>query len=134
MILAAIILTIASVDSLRMAMVIEQVENTKTEQVGGDGERSRFQITRGVWEKYSRFPFRDASSLRPHCRAEALRVALRHIDYIKATLSATNLPVNAYNVALAWNAGITATLTGTASARKRDYAKRAENLYHEPTP
>lgn len=121
----------APLDAARLADCIEAVENTPNHVVGLAGERSSFQVRRIVWEKYSTMPFRDASSSRAVCRAEVRRVALAHIDGLRVELARAGLPDTPFWVALSWSAGATATITGNASARKREYAHRCENIYHD---
>lgn len=116
-------------DLVRMAAAIETVEDTDNHVIGQDGERSRFQIMRDVWQLHSAMPFRLASDPRLYCRAEATRVAVRHITWIAAQLDKAGVAVTPYSVALGWGAGVTAAVQGTASARKRDYAQRAANVY-----
>jgi hypothetical protein len=117
------------VDMVRMAGAIEAVENTPNEKVGLYGERSRFQITREVWQRHSAMPFEYASSNRLVCRAEVTRVAMEHLHWLRIRLAIHNIPETPYYIALAWGAGVAKTVSGTASANKRDYAQRAENLY-----
>lgn len=118
-----------AIDLARMASAIEAVENTPNWKVGPYGERSRFQITRDVWQRHSSMPFEYASSSRIVCRAEVTRVAFAHIDWLRDRLAVHNLAETPYNVALAWGAGVTAAVRGTASAAKRGYADRARNIY-----
>lgn len=116
-------------DTDRLLWAIEQAENTPHDRVGRDGERSSFQITAAVWAKYSTFPFFQASSNRLVCKAEARRVAKCHLDSLRVQLAGWELPDTPRMVALAWTAGMWATVNGTASAAKRDYAGRCASLY-----
>lgn len=118
-------------DPDRMLRAIEQAENTPYYKVGRDGERSSYQITRAVWEKYSGFPFADASSNRLVARAEARRVARCHLDWLRVQLAQWEMPDRPYWVALAWNGGIGAVV-GNASPAKRDFASRCHQLYFAP--
>lgn len=55
-------------------------------------------------------------------------IARAQILWIAKRLEAHHRPVNAFNVALAWNAGVTAEIQGTAPNRAYDYAARASAL------
>lgn len=122
-------------DLARMAECIRQVENSKLEHVGAAGERGLYQITPAVWHQHSSAPHHWASSSREVCRAETLRVVLAHLTHLRVQLACQRppFPDTPYFVALAWGAGATATIERTASAEKRSYAARAQNLYFSPT-
>lgn len=113
----------------RMLWAIEQAENTPYWKVGRDGERSVYQITPVVWATWSTFPHRDASSNRVVCRAEARRVALRQVEHIRVALARFDVPDRPVYVALAYSAGVAATINKTASAAKWGYANRVNALY-----
>ena len=108
------------IDLPRLAEAIRQAENTPHWRRGRAGERSEYQITRPVWQAYSTEPFNSS-------RAEARRVALRHLAYLEQTLPHPT----PYRLALAWNAGYTAASTGNVTASSVDYANRVRNLYGE---
>jgi hypothetical protein len=55
-------------------------------------------------------------------------VAVRHYERLKERLENAHLPATAYNIALAWNGGIGAVISGRAPRVARDYAQRAANL------
>lgn len=72
---------------------------------------------------YSRRPFSEATN-----RRSSDEVAVKHYEWLKATLSGAGVEPSTYNIALAWNAGATAVITGRVSTASRDYASRVENL------
>lgn len=121
----------APLDVPRLAEAIRLAEATPNEHVGAAGERSSWQITPAVWREHSSAPHWWASSERMVCRAETRRVVLRHLDRLRVRLATArpSLPDTPFYVALAWAAGPTATLTGTASGAKLEYAARAQNCY-----
>lgn len=118
-------------DSDRLLWAIEQAENTPHDRIGRHGERSSYQITAAVWAEHSTFPFRDASSNRLVCRAEARRVALRHLESIRVRLALWEIPDKPVWVALCWNGGINALLRNAATPATHDYARRVSNLYYD---
>jgi hypothetical protein len=88
--------------------------------VGQRGERSRFQIMPATWARFSRKNQRSASL------AEIRSVARRVLAEIEAVHLRRGLRIDAYGLALGWNAG--------AMARKftrgtMDYASRVEAVY-----
>jgi hypothetical protein len=43
-------------------------------------------------------------------------------------LEAARVPVTPYNIALAWNGGLSAVISGRSPLRAHDYAQRVTNL------
>lgn len=123
--------TPAELDSFRLAAAIKQVEGAQPETIGPMGERSEFQVTATVWRQHSSQPFATASSSRPTSRAEAHRVAVAHLKWCAERLAANGQPQTPFMVALAYGAGVSAAVRGTASREKRGYARRCANLYGE---
>lgn len=106
---------------------IDQVESGRDDAaLGHAGERGRYQITRRVWSRYTAAPFRHA-----HRQDLANAVAEKHLGWIVRQLEEAQLAADPYNCALAWNAGLTATVNGRVTAATRDYAERVLNLYKE---
>lgn len=112
-----------AIDADRMLAAIAQVENWKRGTVGSAGEYGPYQIIPSVWRRYSR---QSAWSASP---AEHHRVASRHLEDVRKLLAAAGHAVTPFSIGLAWNAGPTAAIRGTAPARSRDYAARARNVY-----
>lgn len=108
---------------------IDQVESGGRDGArGADGERGRYQITRRVWASYTNTPFIHA-----HRRDLAHAVAEQHLDWIVNQLDLAGWPSDAEACAMAWNAGLTATVNNHLSPASRDYAERVRNLYEELT-
>jgi len=84
--------------------------------IGRKGERGRHQLTRAVWHRYTKKPFRYA-----HSRTWSDFIAKQHLQNLQKKLQTTNICVlaNAYHL-------------GESLAYKPcEYGKRVENLYLE---
>jgi len=90
---------------------------------GPCGELGAYQFRERTWRMHTQVPFRQAVD-----RRQSDAVAVRHYEWICRGLTRAGMPVNPYNVALAWNGGLTATVRGRVSAATRDYAERVNNL------
>jgi hypothetical protein len=55
-------------------------------------------------------------------------IAVKHYEWLKRGLEAAGLPASPYNIALAWNGGLSAVISGRSPAIAHDYARRAVNL------
>lgn len=55
-------------------------------------------------------------------------VAIKHYDWLKRGLEREGVPASAYNIALAWNGGLSAAVRGKAPRAAHYYAQRATNL------
>ena len=98
-------------------------------KIGRRGERSAWQISPEVWREYCEAPFTRASS---DGRLAAM-VAAAHLEWLRLSLEQKGRPATPYNLALAWNAGLGAVLTGKAPPGAHDYAARAVALYEALT-
>jgi len=108
---------------------IHQVENPNdTLRIGRRGELGPFQFRPVVWNSYTQKPFSLAAD-----RAEAQAVAEMHFDWIKRGLERNKLEVTPYHIGLVWNAGLSATVNGRASATSLHYAQRVANLVEHAT-
>lgn len=106
---------------------IHWVENpTNSTRPGRFGELGAYQFRPTTWRMHTRLPFAEALD-----RHTADEVAIRHYDWIRARLQEGGLNPSTYYIAMAWNAGPTAVLTGTAGRASRDYAARVNNLAAE---
>lgn len=72
---------------------------------------------------HTRLPFQQALE-----RSTSDAIAVKHYDWLQRGLEKAGLPVTPYNIALAWNGGLAATIGGRAPAVAHDYASRAANL------
>lgn len=99
---------------------IAKVETGLTpDAVGQQGERSRFQIMPATWARFSRANQHTASLY------ETRRVARRVLAEIETVHLRRGLRVDAYGLALGWNAGPWARKYTGATL---DYAERVEAL------
>ncbi len=112
--------------TLQGIALVEHV--TDPAKPGDAGELGYHRITPGVWAQHTTAPFIWAGT----DEALELWVAQRHLDWLERGLLAQHpRPVSPYWLALAWNAGLTATLRGETTAAQRDYAQRVQNLCQE---
>ena len=103
---------------------IHQIENPhNVARPGPCGELGAYQFRAMTWAQHSRRPFTDALE-----RRWSDEVAGRHYDWLCERLAKNGLEASVYNVALAWNAGLTATVRGKAPKRSHDYAMRVGNI------
>ena len=124
--------SVPRIDMDALLLAIARAETSNKEHPDGDdhrigraGERSRYQITRGVWEQVTTVPFTYA--IFPDAAAH---VARRHLEWLERKLHA--LPgAPAFVIALAWNAGPHAVLANYANQQQRDYAARVEAIYRQ---
>ena len=103
---------------------INWVENpTNQTQVGRYGELGPYQFRPGTWRMHSSKPFQLATQ-----RAVADEVAVKHYEWIKRTLERGGAEANVFNIAMAWNCGVEAVLSGRAPGASYHYAERVSNL------
>jgi hypothetical protein len=106
---------------------IHAVENPHDSLVPGRyGELGPYQFRRSTWRMHTGVPFERAID-----RSVADEVAVRHYEWIKRGLARAGLTPSPYNIALAWNSGLSATLRGRTSASSHNYAERVSNLVRE---
>jgi hypothetical protein len=103
---------------------IHWVENPHdTAKPGPLGELGAYQFREVTWQMHTHKPF--------HCaldRAQSDAVAVMHYEWIKHGLKRAGMPATVYNIALAWNGGLRATIRGQAPPAAHDYAERVANL------
>src|SRR3954465_15633118 len=103
---------------------INWVENpTNQTKVGRFGELGPYQFRPTTWRMHTNKPFRLAIQ-----RQEADEVAVLHYEYIKHAFERAGIAVNPFNIALAWNSGVDAVLSGRAPEASYNYAERVTNL------
>jgi hypothetical protein len=106
---------------------IHWVENPNNSPAPGSfGELGAYQFRAETWRMHTQRPFAEAID-----RKASDEVAIRHYEWLKATLARGGVEPTAYNIALAWNAGVNAVLKGRAPAIAHDYATRVNNLASE---
>lgn len=119
----------ASASEMRWATLeaIHKLENPNNlTRPGPHGELGAYQIRPSTWRMHTKTPFYKANS-----RAESDIVAVRHYEWIKEGLVRNGVSATPYNIALAWNGGLSATINGKAPRAAHDYARRATNLASE---
>jgi hypothetical protein len=89
---------------------------------GPCGELGAYQFKAATWHQYSQRPFASALN-----RQASDDVAIRYYAWLKAQIERAGFPATSYNIALAWNGGMSA-VSGRATHSVRDYAERASNL------
>ncbi len=103
---------------------IHWVENPRNvTRPGPRGELGPYQFREITWRMHTKAPFRRALE-----RAYAEEIAVRHYEWIVRGLARNGLEVTPYNVALAWNSGLSATVRGRSPASAHRYAARVSNL------
>ena len=108
----------------RLIAAIAAVETGNDDQaIGAAGERTRYQISRAVWEKYSDVPFVRAHQY----PGDARKVARAYVAEIQKR---TGRRTSVYHIALAWNAGPNRHVY---TRHSHDYARRVMNIYEEGT-
>lgn len=111
-------------DRWAMLKAIHCLENPRNlTRPGPRGELGAYQFREVTWRSYTNEPF-----LRALDRDMSDFVATRHYEWLKSRLEQARVPATPYNIALAWNGGIAATLRGRAPRTAHDYAQRAANL------
>lgn len=114
----------AAADRWETLRAINWVENpTNQTQVGRFGELGPYQFRPGTWRMHSNKPFSLATQ-----RAAADEVAVKHYEWIKRTLERAGAEANVFNIAMAWNCGVDAVLSGRAPTASYNYAERVSTL------
>lgn len=103
---------------------INMVENpTNQTGYGSRGELGPYQFRSSTWRAYSKQPFTMAND-----RDSADQVAVKHYEWLKKRLHDAGIDANSYNIAMAWNCGITAVINGRIPVQSYHYAERVKNL------
>ena len=110
-----------------VAAEIRHVERaTGSTATGRAGERGPYQLTRAVWSQHTTLPYSLADD-EPTARI----IAVTHLSWLAEQLAAHGLEATTYNLALAYNAGLTAAVHGRAKERQKAYAQRVTNLFYD---
>lgn len=103
---------------------IHWIENpNNSPRPGPYGELGAYQFREATWRMHTSVPFSRAL-----VRSASDDVAIRHYEWLKQGLMRNGLEPTPYNIALAWNGGLTATVRGSVPAAARDYAERVTNI------
>lgn len=125
--LALVGLSSTTVSALPRAITLEaihQIENPRDlKRPGPCGELGAYQFRAETWAQHTQRPFADALD-----RGCSDHVAAQHYNWICERLVKNGLEASVYNVALAWNAGLNATIRGRAPRRSHDYAMRVGHI------
>jgi hypothetical protein len=103
---------------------IHKLENPRNSpKPGRHGELGAYQFRASTWKMHTAVPFQHALD-----RGTSDAIALKHYEWIKRGLEAARVPATPYYIALAWNSGLNAAITGRSPRIAHDYAQRAANL------
>ncbi len=103
---------------------INWVENpTNQTQVGRFGELGPYQFRPATWRMHTQKPFRQAIQ-----REVADEVAVKHYEWIKRTFEQAGVEPSVFNIAMAWNCGAEAVISGRVPTVSYHYAERVNNL------
>ena len=103
---------------------IHRVENPlNSSRPGKFGELGAYQFRRGTWHMHTRLPFERALN-----RSASEEIAVLHYEWLVRGLARNGLPTTPYNIALAWNGGLSSVVKGRSSRAAHDYAQRVTNL------
>lgn len=116
-------------DRWEILQAIHWVENPDNSPAPGPfGELGAYQFRRSTWRDYTSLPFEYARD-----RVHSDAVAIKHYEWLKRGIERAGLAATPYRIALAWNAGLTATLKGRVPAATHQYAKRVTNIVESLT-
>lgn len=107
--------------TLEAIHVLENPRNSP--RPGPYGELGAYQFRLTTWRMHTSLPFSRALD-----RRYSDLIAVEHYEYLKRQLEAAHVPATPYNIALAWNGGLSGAISGKAPRAAHDYARRAENL------
>lgn len=103
---------------------INWVENpTNQTRAGSFGELGPYQFRRDTWRMHTRVPFSQAID-----RVQADTVAVKHYEWIKRGLTEAGIDPSPFNIALAWNCGLSAVVSGRVPTVTYRYAEQVTNL------
>ncbi len=90
---------------------------------GPRGELGAYQFRAATWRMHTAIPFHQAVD-----RETSEQIAVRHYEWLKRGLAAGRKPPTPYYIALAWNGGLSAAVSGKSPRAAHRYAERAANL------
>lgn len=127
LLLSAVALPLAAAQRGDILQAIHWVENPRNvTKPGPKGELGAYQFRESTWRMHTGLPFSHALE-----KAHADPVAVRHYDWIARGLIRHGMEVTPYNVALAWNGGLSATVRRRSPPAAHRYAERVHNLASE---
>jgi hypothetical protein len=105
---------------------INWVENPNNHtKMGRFGELGPYQFRAGTWKMHTRKSFQLANQ-----RDTADEIAIKHYEWIKQSLEKAGVEASPFNIAMAWNSGVSNVVNGRAPRTSFDYAQRVTNLVH----
>lgn len=105
---------------------INWVENPNNHtKMGRFGELGPYQFRAGTWRMHTRKSFQLANQ-----RDTADEIAIMHYEWIKRNLEKAGVDASPFNIAMAWNTGVSNVVNGRAPRVSFDYAQRVTNLVH----
>jgi len=114
----------AASDRWETLRAINWVENpTNHSQAGRYGELGPYQFRSSTWRMHTNRPFSQAVE-----RSAADEVAVKHYEWIKRALERGGVEASPFNIAMAWNCGVEAVLSGRIPSVSYNYATRVNNL------
>lgn len=103
---------------------IHNLENPRNSpRPGKHGELGAYQFRASTWRMHTSLPFQHALD-----RGTSDVIAVKHYEWIKRGLESARVPATPYYIALAWNSGLSAAISGRSPRIAHDYAQRAANL------
>jgi hypothetical protein len=106
---------------------IHAIENpTDLTSPGPHGELGAYQFRRTTWAMHTTKAFSQAL-----VREQSDMVAVKHYEWIREGLVRNGFEATPYNIALAWNGGLDATVKGHAPRSSKAYAARVTNIVEE---
>jgi hypothetical protein len=103
---------------------IHKLENPRNSpKPGRHGELGAYQFRSMTWRMHTSLPFRNALD-----RGTSDEIAIKHYEWIKRGLETARVPATPYYIALAWNGGLAAAVSGRSPRVAHEYAQRAANL------
>jgi hypothetical protein len=111
-------------ETLQAIHMIENPNNRK--QPGAHGELGAYQFRPTTWRQHTRMPFQYALH-----RSNSDQVAVAHYEWLTQQLRNNGVDPTPYNIAMAWNAGIGAVVSGRVPRASRQYATRVCNIASE---
>lgn len=114
-------------DRWETLQAIHWVENPRNSpKPGPHGELGPYQFRERTWRMHTDMPFSLAIQ-----REHADKVAVIHYEWLRRGLERNGIAPTPYNIAMAWNAGLSAVVNGRIGSRTRTYAQQVENLVHD---
>lgn len=119
--------TLLASDRWETLQAINWVENPRNStKPGPHGELGPYQFLEKTWRMHTRQPFSMAVQ-----RQQADEVAVAHYEWLRKGLERNGVAATPYNIAMAWNAGLSAVINGRIGNGTRTYARQVVNLVEE---